>query len=183
MKTKTIKVFGKNLISTYHHIIMSLPSDSMSAPLNSLSIECITNQPEKMINGTYSIDTAKYLLSNNSGRCDVFIYHDTDNNTIGTLSVMYRGGDDIEYKIRNIDAFIYNVYTEEKYRGNGYAKEMICLLMKYLDGKSQFINEVYLAVSTNNSSAIRAYEKAGFIKRSESSFIRILKINIPYKVL
>ena len=58
---------------------------------------------------------------------------------------------------------------------------MIRLLSEYLHLKS--IDKVYLAVSTNNSSAIRAYEKIGFVTEYDSSFIRVLKVNIPYRKL
>jgi glycosyltransferase involved in cell wall biosynthesis len=44
-------------------------------------------------------------------------------------------------------------------------------------------HKAYLAVSTNNTSAIRAYEKVGFVTEYDSSFIRVLKVNIPYKQL
>ena len=148
---------------------------------NNLIMECITDQPEKMIDGTYSTGTAKSLLLKNKGKCDVFIFHDSDKNVVGTLSVMYKNGKDIEYRIRNADAFIYNVLTVPKYRGKGYAGEMLRLLSDYLHRKS--IDKAYLAVSTNNISAIRAYEKVGFQTEYDLSFIRILRVNIPYRQL
>ena len=48
---------------------------------------------------------------------------------------------------------------------------------------SKGIDKVYLAVSTNNESAIKAYKKSGFIVEKTSCFIRFLKINIPYREL
>ena len=74
----------------------------------------------------------------NIEKCDVFVFFDSFQNIIGTLSVMYRGGNDIEYKIRNIEAFIYNVFTDEQYRGKGYAKQMINLLMLFLHKKVNY---------------------------------------------
>jgi len=160
---------------------MSLQYSSNIVATNRLVMECITEQPDKMIDGTYSVETAKALLAKNKGKCDVFIFHDSNENVVGTLSVMYKNGNDIEYKIRKADAFIYNVLTDEKHRGRGYAGEMLRLLSEYLHGKS--IDKAYLAVSTNNTSAIRAYEKVGFVTEYDSSFIRVLKVNIPYKQL
>lgn len=72
-----------------------------------------------MIDGAYSVETAKALLAKNKGKCDVFIFYDSNKNVVGTLSVMYKNGNDIEYKIRKADAFIYNVLTDEKHRGRG----------------------------------------------------------------
>lgn len=181
MKTGSIKLFGKNVISTFSHHIMSLEYSSLNATTNNLVMECITEHPDKMIDGTYSVETAKDLLAKNKGKCDVFIFYDSNEDVVGTLSVMYKNGNDIEYKIRKADAFIYNVLTEEKHRGRGYAGEMLRLLSEYLYGKS--IDKAYLAVSTNNTSAIRAYEKVGFVTEYDSSFIRVLKVNIPYKQL
>lgn len=181
MKTGSIRLFGKNVISTFNHHIMSLQYSSNIAATNKLVMECITEQPDKMIDGTYSVETAKALLAKNKGKCDVFIFHDSNENVVGTLSVMYKNGNDIEYKIRKADAFIYNVLTDEKHRGRGYAGEMLRLLSEYLHGKS--IDKAYLAVSTNNTSAIRAYEKIGFVTEYDSSFIRVLKVNIPYRQL
>ena len=181
MKTGSIRLFGKNVISTFNHHIMSLQYSSNIAATNKLVMECITEQPDKMIDGTYSVETAKALLAKNKGKCDVFIFHDSNENVVGTLSVMYKNGNDIEYRIRKADAFIYNVLTDEKHRGRGYAGEMLRLLSEYLHGKS--IDKAYLAVSTNNIPAIRAYKKAGFVTEYDSSFIRVLKVNIPYKQL
>lgn len=181
MKTRSIRLFGKNIISSFNHHIMSLKYSSHNAVTHNLVMECITNQPEKMIDGTYSVKTAKALLSRNKGNCDVFIFYDSNEVVVGTLSVMYKNGNDIEYKIRNVDAFIYNVLTDDNFRGRGYAGEMLRLLSEYLHGKS--IDKAYLAVSTNNIPAIRAYKKAGFVTEYDSSFIRLLKVNIPYKQL
>ena len=181
MKTRSIRLFGKNVISTFKHHIMSLSYSPDYIASNELMMERITDQPEKMIDGTYSVKTAKDILSRNKGKCDVFIFHDSNENVVGTLSVMYNNGNDIEYKIRKADAFIFNVLTDEKYRGRGYAGEMLRLLSHYLHGKS--IDKAYLAVSTNNLPAIRAYKKVGFVTEYDSSFIRVLKINIPYRQL
>lgn len=181
MNTGSIRIFGKNVISTFDHHIMSLHYSALNKPRNVLRMECINDHPEKMIDGTYSVETARNVMLKNRGKCDVFVFYDSEGNTIGTLSVMYKGGNDIEYKIRSIDAFIYNVLTKKEYRGKGYAGEMLFLLSEYLHGKS--IEKSYLAVSKNNDSAIRAYKKTGFVTEKDSSFIRILRVNIPYKQL
>lgn len=94
---------------------------------------------------------------------------------------MYRGADDLEYRIRNIDAYIFDVYVNNLHRGKGYAGEMIRQLMEYLHDKG--INTAYLAVSMSNSSAIRAYKKTGFTTVADKKFVRFLKINIPYHKL
>ena len=87
----------------------------------------------------------------------------------------------MEYRIRNIDAYIFDVYVNRMYRGHGFAGEMIRQLMNYLHGKG--VQTVHLAVSVSNESAIKAYKKAGFTIVNSCSFARLLKNNIPYRVL
>ena len=181
METGSIQLFGKNVVSFFRHHIMSLRHSNSFISSGDLKINRITDSPEKMIDGPYSKHLAKMIVEKNKGKCDVFEFCNTDNTIVGTLSVMYKGGNDIEYKIRHIDAFIYNVYTVEAYRGKGYAGDMIKLLMEYLHEMN--IDKAYLAVSTNNESAIRCYRKVGFTTEYDMSFIRILRINIPYRRL
>lgn len=94
---------------------------------------------------------------------------------------MYKGGNDIEYKIRNIDAYIFDVYVNKAHRGSGYAGQMIRCVMDYLHSKG--IDTAYLAVALSNKSAIRAYEKVGFTTEYDRKFARVLKVNIPYHKL
>lgn len=183
MQTKVlIKIAGKRILSTFVHYIMSLEcgkcrlsSENKLRPIN------VTDTPEQMIGGVYSLAAERRIVMKNSGKCDVYVFKDEAGNSVGTISVMYRGGNEIEYKIRNIDAFIYNVRTDEAYRGRGYAGMMIESVCRELSSKG--IDKVYLAVSTNNESAIKAYKKSGFVTEKTSCFIRFLKINIPYREL
>lgn len=181
MKTGSIRLFGRTVFSTFKHHIMSLQYSPNYTASNRLQMECITYQPEKFIDGTYSVPVARNIISRNKEKCDVFIFRDSNENVIGTLSVMYRDGNEIEYKIRKVDAFIYNVLVKDEYRRRGYAGDMLRLISIYLHGKG--IDKAYLAVSTNNMPAIRAYEKVGFVTEFDSSFFRVLKVNIPYKQL
>ena len=70
---------------------------------------------------------------------------------------MYKNVDELEYKFRNIDAVTYNVRIDSAYRGKGYAKEMLLFIGMLLN--YQGINDMYLAVSTDITSAIKAYKK------------------------
>ena len=184
MKTRSFELFGKRIVSVFEHYLMSIDYSDTKKIKTSLKMECVTSKFDKIIDGTYNSDLAKKIVLDNKKLCEIFVFSDTDDNIVGTLCVMYKGGNDIEYKIRNVKAFIYNVFTSEKFRGNGYAKEMICLLMQYLYDKSDGkIQRAFLAVSTNNISAIKAYKKTGFKIRKKTSFVRIMKMNIPYRIL
>lgn len=91
---------------------------------------------------------------------------------------MYKGGNDLEYKIRNVDAYIFDVYVNETFRGAGFAGEMIRCEMEHLHHNG--LETACLAVALSNKSAIRAYEKVGFVTAYDKKFARVLKINIPY---
>ena len=139
----------------------------------------LVSNDSELIDGTYTISLQKKIINNNSGKCDTFILKEINTQrSIGVISVMYKGGDELEYKIRNIDAFIYNVMIDESVRGNGYAGVMIKKLGSILKNKG--IREAYLAVSIDNNGAITAYRKTGFEVVEEKKFIRTMKINIPY---
>ena len=129
---------------------------------------------------TLSKKALRHIINKNQNRTEVFVFLDKGN-LIGSLCVMYKNGNDPEYRIRKIDAYIYGVYVNKEYRGNGYASVMLKKLGAYL--LSRGICKAHLAVSVNNESGIRAYEKTGFKIVAKKSFFRILKINIPYHKL
>ncbi len=52
------------------------------------------------------------------------------------------------------------MFTATEYRGMGINKKIIDLLIKW--SKSQEVNDFYLDVYSQNTAAIRAYEKSGF---------------------
>ena len=86
MKTGSIRLFGKNVISTFNHHIMSLQYSSQNAATNNLVMECITEHPDKMIDGTYSVETAKALLAKNKGKmCVFFSFVTLMKDVVGTL--------------------------------------------------------------------------------------------------
>ena len=134
----------------------------------------------KVVGGTYGPGIQRSLMRRNGTLCEQYVLAEGDE-LLGTLSVMYRGGNELEYRIRRIDAFIYNLAVPEAHRGRGIAGEMLRQVFDILADRG--CSDVYLAVSADNASAIRAYEKAGFEVVGTKSFVRTLKINIPYHVL
>ena len=170
----------RGIISFRHHYIMKISfDDSIEAEQNSDISLVKVNDDSELVPGTYSVNLQKRIIDANPGKCDTYILKDCETkSSIGILSVMYKGGDELEYKIRDIDAFIYNVKIDENHRGKGYAGRMIAMLGECLRAKN--INEAYLSVSTDNISAIKAYKKSGFEIVAEKKFIRTMKKNIPY---
>lgn len=69
---------------------------------------------------------------------------------------------DRHYLKHNKQGYLGFMFVPEKHRGNGYNKLIINALIKWC--KTKNINEIRLDVYENNSSAIKAYKKAGFEK-------------------
>lgn len=183
----SLKLFGKNIFQVYTHQIMKIEYETVvgrqkqsTYTLRKIGADSIHEEIESS-GTTVTISNLKHLMSVNGSRCEGFAFGGIDTPPIGTIWVMYQGADDLEYRIRNIDAYIFDVYVNSKYRGKGYAGEMLRELMEYLHNKG--INTAYLAVSKRNISAIRAYKKTGFTTVADKKFVRFLKINIPYHKL
>lgn len=178
-----IKLFGKNILQFYNHHIMKLdykPADlNQMFALRKIDFDHVTEELTS-IGTTVTVPNLYRLIKMNKDKCEGFKFINGEK-AVGTIWVMYKGSDDLEYRIRHIEAYIFNVYINEDFRGNGYAGEMICHLMKYLHGKG--IDTAHLAVSVSNENAIKAYKKSGFSIVKDLSFVRVLKINIPYHVL
>lgn len=184
-----LKLFGKNIIQSYKHHIMSIDhaiiddttgndeSRYVLRPIDSDRME----EELKPIGTTVTVKNLRKLLHRNQSLVEGFVFVDGDGCSLGTIWVMYRGGNDLEYRIRETDAYIFDVYINETHRGAGLAGRMIRSLMDHLYDKG--IERACLAVSLKNTSAIRAYEKVGFKTVCDKWFIRAFKLNIPYHKL
>lgn len=157
-----IKLFGKNIAQVYTHHIMKIDHDVVhnkpecAYVLHKIDTDRIAEEL-KPIGATVTVSNLKRLLSKNKNLCEGFVFGETGEYQIGTIWVMYKGADDLEYRIRDIDAYIFDVSVNDQYRGKGYAGEMIRQLIEYLHGKR--IDTAHLAVAKTNKNAIRAYEK------------------------
>ncbi len=181
-----LRLFGKNIFQIYTHHIMKIEYETIAGKSEQSSYTLCKIDSNSILDKLSSIGTTvrvsnlKHLLQVNGNRCEGFVFGGTDT-SIGTIWVMYRGANDLEYRIRDIAAYIFDVYINRKYRGKGYAGEMLRQLMQYLYNKG--LSTAHLAVSKTNISAIRAYEKTGFTTVADKRFVRFLKINIPYHKL
>jgi len=68
------------------------------------------------------------------------------------------------------------MYVPENHRGNGYNKLIMDALLKWCKTKGVF--EIRLDVYDQNTSAIRAYEKAGMLKHLINMRMNIKDLNI-----
>ena len=184
-----ITVCGKNILRFYRHLIMRI--DYKTAVKGaSLKPGCHLRRIKKnnideeigTVGSTVTTPNLCRLIRANPHRCEGFILYNQQDHPVGSIWVMYRGGNDLEYRIRNTEAYIFGVYVSPECRGQGWARVMIARLMRYLHYRKK-IEYADLAVAYTNTSAIRAYQKAGFRKIGSKEFARFLKVNIPYHTL
>lgn len=122
-----------------------------------------------------STDALEWYIegANIEGISDVFIYKATDENgkAIGHISL-----GSVSYT--NSCARITRVFISPEARGKGYCNEIVRQVLKKAFDEVGF-HKVYLGVYTENLSAIKCYEKAGFLR--EGITRDVLKTETGYK--
>ena len=182
-----IRLFGKNILRFYSHHIMEISYADAKTGLSEdpeLALEKIDpdrfSEIVSQVGSTVTTANLRRLIAANGERCEGFVLK-RQGKPVGTAWVLYKGADDLEYRIRSIDAYLFGVYVNEAWRGRGYAGAMLRRVAEYLHGRG--IDRACLTVSVSNESAIRAYEKTGFRTIYDRKFARFLKMNIPYHAL
>jgi ribosomal protein S18 acetylase RimI-like enzyme len=174
----TIRIVGKSVFSLYNHHIMHIETNISYEKNEDYHIERITvNNISECSNGEFNTSFMKSYLLNQEKMVDGFLlkYHE---NPVGYIWIMYKGGNEAQYRIRNIDSFLFDVCIFENERGKGHSKVLMQEVLCYLNSKG--IDDVYLAVRRNNKIAINLYKKIGWEIICNKTFIRICRVNIPY---
>lgn len=127
--------------------------------------------------GDFSMERMRQYLKEKADETEGFLFFDGDH-PVGYLWIMYRGGDHFQYRVRNIDALIYQIEVYPEFRGHGACGHMMRQTFKYLETRN--INDAYWSVRKNNKSAIKAYDKLDAKQVDRRRFLRVLKVNIPY---
>lgn len=152
-----LKLFGKNIYQVYTHHIMRIDYDTILEKTETfktnLTLKQIKSDNIKQeldpVGTTVTVANLQRLVRKNPSLVEGFVISDARGNSVGTIWIMYKGGNDLEYRIRDIDAYLFDVYMNEKYRGNGYAGQMIRLVMDYL--KERGIDTAYLVYYVNKN--------------------------------
>ena len=176
-----ITIGGKTIINKYHHYIMTLRLPSfVSLDINGYSFREVTmDDIEILKKGDFSIQNmTPYLRRQKKYSTGLLFFDNEKNQPVGYIWVIRRGGNEMVYKIRNVEALISCVCVFKGFRGKNIANLMIGKIVELLYGEGG--TEVALGVRTDNNSAIRAYEKAGFKITDEKKYIRVFRKNIPY---
>ena len=105
-----------------------------------------------------AISMAKAILASET-RSQYVCYH--DKKPIGMINV----------DINNDEAMIFGLGVLSEYRGRGYAKDMLCLLIHEL--KKVDISSISLEVDSNNPEALALYMSCGFEKVNSFEYYRM----------
>lgn len=128
----------------------------------------------------YSLKQMEYYLKNEPS--EGFLFFDADtNDAVGCMWIMYRGGNELQYRVRNVDAFGFDFCVFPQFRGKGYFQCFLHSVMAYLNDKQ--IHTLYASVRRNNYNAIRAYEKSGMQIITRKVFFRVHNFRFPYPVV
>lgn len=176
-----LKLFNKNIFCLYRHFIMSLNIERSCDvdKSNSLLVEKISLENYKQcVFGSFPISFMRKYLKEQSDYAKGFLFKNADGQSVGYIWVMFKGGREVQYKIKNIDAFIFDVCVNKEFRRKGIASYMVSYIVNYLFERDK--KKCYLAVRKENTPAINLYKKIGFNIVKSCSFIRFCKQNIPY---
>ena len=147
----------------------------------SLTVEQINlDNVEDCDNESFWIGRMKRYLQEQPNYVNGFVFRDAETQApVGFLWVMYPGGNEFQYKIRKVDAFLFDVYVSPEHRGRGLCGKMFQYVFAYL--KHRGAVTAGLAVRVKNTSAIRAYEKLGGVFKKRKKFIQFIRrFNFPY---
>lgn len=181
----TICFFGHRLFEICDHYLISFSLESMEMNFQNVNLvsEKITKDNIHYLkNSGFNYDImCKYIIGETEP-VDGFIFFTCDiHKPVGCIWAMYKGGNEAQYRIRNIDAFGFYFSVFPEFRGNQYIEYFIYTMLNYL--KTKNINKLYASVRKNNASALKAYKRAGMKIESEKRFYRLVKWRIPYPIV
>ena len=176
-----ITIGGRRLIHSYHHFIMGLNlQDFHCIECNGYKWRNVTEDDIGVLKkGDFAVaNMLPYLRSESKYASGLLFFEENTNVPVGYIWVIRRGGNEMSYKIRNVDGLISCVCVFSEFRGRNIANLMISRIVDIL--KTEGCTNVALGVNTDNTAAIRTYKKAGFEVLDEKKYLRVLRKNIPY---
>jgi len=171
----------KNAVHLYRHFIMELvfrADDNLSIKNHTnLSVEEVTQDNLALCSGSFNL---KYTYKRKYAKnCHRLLLRD-GKQVLGYACLSLKGGRDRMYKVKECDAYIYDVFVFPEHRGKRYVSFLLNALIEESLGCE---GTVRLCVRINNVSAQKAYQHMGFQIIAKKSFLRILRINIPQQVI
>lgn len=180
----TIKLFGRCLLVYTDHYIVNFSLNKLTyrqPPFEVHYEKADLENVDDCSRSPFNLNRMKNYLAELPDLVDGYIFYKDDKTPIGCAWVMYRGGNEFQYRVRNVDALGFHFSVFDEYKGQGLIGYMIYCLLTEL--KEKGIDNMYCGVRINNTSAIKAYMKIGADIVGEKRFFRIAGIRIPYPTL
>lgn len=181
----SFEVLGRQVAGLYNHYIYRFDLDSLDMNKSETGAPEITARHINLDclylceHSTFAVREMRQYLTKQEQFVDGFLFVNSNQELLGYLWVMYRGGNENQYRVRNSEAFLFDIYVSEAHRGKGICGCMLKWMFLFL--REKHIKLVRLAVRTNNTSAIKAYEKAGGLREKQSCFVQFFRrFNVPY---
>ena len=181
----TLCLLEHRFLEICDHFFISFSLDRMK--MNFTNVNLVTEKVTKenihfLRYSGFNYNVMRQYRIDLSDPVDGFIFFTSDTHQpVGCIWVMYRGGNEAQYRIRYIDAFGFYFSVFPKFRGNRYIEYFIYQMLNHL--KSKGIDKLYASVRKNNTAALKAYQRAGMKIEAEKIFYRLIRWRIPYPVV
>ena len=172
-----LKFFGNTVLELFDHYVLKMDLDDFVYSKNELQMIKIDKQNMDQV-GRAIGNTTKKWIANDYPYAQGYCFKNPEGDQIGSCWIMFKGGDEKLYKIRNHDSFIFRLEVEESFRGRGYSKMIMTDMFQTI--RKQGCREVILVCARKNEKALHLYETIGMKKIGRKIFCRVLNKNIPY---
>lgn len=152
--------------------------DNIPSPAECSGFQQITDDNVKEFT---SPATREMLRSQANGPSEGFGVWKEPGIPAGYLRVLYKGSAIGRYRVRNIDAFIVNVFVNAEFRRKGYGEYLLRKTLRYLH-THKHIHTAYLTVRVNNLPARRLYAKAGGVDLRTIKRLRLFNVPIVLRL-
>ncbi|MBQ6334409.1 MAG: GNAT family N-acetyltransferase [Erysipelotrichaceae bacterium] len=172
-----IKLKNKILFETFDHYVLKIDLDDHELSDNELLTIRINKNNCEQVGNAIGNTTRKWIL-NDYPYAEGYCFRNGSGQQVGSCWIMFKGGDEKLYKVKEADSFIFRMEVDEEYQGRGYAKKIMDHIFAII--KKHGCRNVCLVCARKNIKALHLYESVGMKIVDHKFFIRLLDKNIPY---
>ena len=173
----SIKLFNRCILSSYRHNIYRINVQRRSVPEGDICCELLEPEHIGLIAGGYfNADNLAALAEGQREKIKIFCFRNAEQ-VLGYAAIALKGSKEFHYRIKKADSFLFDFTVNAPFRGKGYARLFLDMLMDRLaDIGAQ---QLYLACKADNKIANQCYLRYGFALVKQTRFLRVLKHNLP----
>lgn len=175
-----IDLFNKRILETFHHNVYEICIDDLVIEKNELTAIEINKDNIIEAGSAVGRTTSKWIM-NDYKYAKGYFFLNSNRENVGSCWVMFKGGDEKLYKIREHDSFIFRVQIEEQYRGQGYSKKILSKIFEII--KNNNCHNACLVCAVKNRKGNNLYNSMRMKIVDKKRFIRVFDNNIPYYTL